>query len=100
MVVIIRSFPKTSAFGKAALDLLSGVSGMTRKTYALEGLCCPNCAAEIDEEVKRLSEVRRASVDFPGALLTVEFDGDENALFESIAGIARNVDEDIVVKAL
>jgi Cd2+/Zn2+-exporting ATPase len=72
---------------------------MTRKTYVLEGLCCPNCAAEIDEKIKRLPEVKQASVDFPNTRLTVEFEGNESVLFETIAGIARNVDEDINVKA-
>jgi Cd2+/Zn2+-exporting ATPase len=48
---------------------------MTRKTYVLEGLCCPNCAAEIDEKVKRLLEVKQASVNFPNTRLTVEFEG-------------------------
>jgi Cd2+/Zn2+-exporting ATPase len=72
---------------------------MTRKTYLLEGLCCPNCAAEIDEKVKQLPEVKQASVDFPNTRLTLEFEGDENTLLETIAGIVRNVDEDIIVKA-
>jgi Cd2+/Zn2+-exporting ATPase len=72
---------------------------MTRKTYTLEGLCCPNCAAQIDEQVKRLPEVKQVSVDFPNTRLTLEFDGDESALLETIAGIARSVDEDITVKA-
>jgi Cd2+/Zn2+-exporting ATPase len=76
-----------------------GVFDMTKKTYVLEGLCCPNCAAKIDEQVKRLPGVRRASVDFPNTRLTIEFEGDENALLETIAGIARDVDEDITVKA-
>jgi Cd2+/Zn2+-exporting ATPase len=72
---------------------------MTRKTYLLEGLCCPKCAAEIDKQVKRLPEVKQASVDFPNTRLSLEFEGDEDALFETIAAIARNVDEDITVKA-
>jgi copper chaperone CopZ len=72
---------------------------MMQKTYDLEGLCCPKCAAEIDGAVKRLSAVKQASVDFSNARLAVEFEGDENALFVSIAGIVRNVDEDIVVTA-
>jgi Cd2+/Zn2+-exporting ATPase len=72
---------------------------MTRRTYTLEGLCCPNCAAEIDERVKKLPEVREASVDFPNTRLVIEFEGNEATLFETIAGIARKVDEDIIVKA-
>ncbi|MDR1399951.1 MAG: cation transporter [Treponema sp.] len=72
---------------------------MTRKNYVLEGLCCPNCAAEIEEQVKRLPTVKQASMDFPNTQLTVEFEGDQNALLETIAGIAIDVDEDIIVKA-
>jgi Cd2+/Zn2+-exporting ATPase len=72
---------------------------MTRKTYLLEGLCCPNCAAEIDGKIKQLPGVRQASVDFQNTRLTLEYEGDESSLFETIAGIARNVDEDITVKA-
>jgi Cd2+/Zn2+-exporting ATPase len=76
-----------------------GVLYMIRRTYVLDGLCCPNCAAEIDEEIQKLPEVQQASVDFPNTRLTVEFEGDEGSLFEAIAGIARNVDEDIVLRA-
>jgi Cd2+/Zn2+-exporting ATPase len=65
----------------------------------LEGLCCPNCAAKIDEQVKRLPEVKQASVGFPNTRLTIAFQGNESALLETIAGIARDVDEDIIVKA-
>ncbi|MDR2793144.1 MAG: cation transporter [Treponema sp.] len=72
---------------------------MTRKTYLLEGLCCPNCAAEIDEKVKRLPKARQVSVDFQNTRLTLEYEGDESALRETIAGIVRSVDEDIIVKA-
>jgi Cd2+/Zn2+-exporting ATPase len=72
---------------------------MTGRTYILEGLCCPKCAAAIDERVKRLPEVKKASVDFQNIRLAIEFEGDETALFGAIAGIARDVDEDIIVKA-
>jgi Cd2+/Zn2+-exporting ATPase len=72
---------------------------MAKKTYLLEGLCCPNCAAEIDKEVKKLPVVKQAAVDFPNTRLTLEFEGDEKTLLNAIAGIVRNVDEDIIVKA-
>jgi Cd2+/Zn2+-exporting ATPase len=72
---------------------------MTRRTYILEGLCCPNCAAAIDEGVKKLPEVKNASVDFPNTGLAIEFEGDETALFGAVAGIVRDVDEDIILKA-
>ncbi|MDR2798829.1 MAG: cation transporter [Treponema sp.] len=72
---------------------------MTEKTYVLEGLCCPNCATKIDEKVKQVPEVKQATVDFRNTRLTLEYEGDESALFETIAGIVQSVDEDIIVKA-
>jgi copper chaperone CopZ len=53
-----------------------------QREYILEGLCCPNCAADIDEKVKRLPEVKQASVDFPNTRLTLEFEGDEKTFAE------------------
>ncbi|MDR0628052.1 MAG: cation transporter [Treponema sp.] len=72
---------------------------MTRKTYLLEGLCCPNCAVKIDEQVKRLPGVKQTSVDFQSTRLSLEFEGDESSLPGAIAGIVRSVDEDIIVTA-
>jgi Cd2+/Zn2+-exporting ATPase len=75
------------------------VFNRTRKTYLLEGLCCPNCAAKIDEKVKRTPGVKQAAVDFQNTRLSLEYEGDESSLLETIANIARSVDEDIAVKA-
>ena len=72
---------------------------MTRKTYLLEGLCCPNCAVKIDEQVKRLPGVKQTSVDFQSTRLSLEFEGDESSLPGAIAGIVQSVDEDIIVTA-
>ncbi|MDR0624384.1 MAG: cadmium-translocating P-type ATPase [Treponema sp.] len=45
---------------------------MTRKTYLLEGLCCPKCAAKIEKHVGALEGVSRALVDFSVQKLTIE----------------------------
>ncbi|MDR1253217.1 MAG: cation transporter, partial [Treponema sp.] len=45
---------------------------MTRKTYTLEGLCCPKCAAKIEKHVAALEGVSNAIVDFSVQKLTIE----------------------------
>jgi Cd2+/Zn2+-exporting ATPase len=70
-----------------------------KRTYVLEGLCCPNCAAKISEMVREVRGVKQASLKYPDTRLFVEFEGDEASLLKVIAYIVRNVDADIVVKA-
>ncbi|MDR0638588.1 MAG: heavy metal translocating P-type ATPase, partial [Spirochaetaceae bacterium] len=48
---------------------------MTSKTYVLEGLCCPNCAAKIERRVAALEGVSSALVDFSVQKLTIEMAG-------------------------
>ena len=71
-----------------------------RKQYELEGLCCGNCAAKIEEEVGGLNGVLGANVDFASKLLTVELS--EQAIPENIADQARKIskshDSDIELK--
>ncbi|MDR0663217.1 MAG: heavy metal translocating P-type ATPase, partial [Spirochaetaceae bacterium] len=45
---------------------------MTTRTYVLEGLCCPKCAAKIEKHVAALEGVSRALVDFSVQKLTIE----------------------------
>ncbi|MBE6822365.1 MAG: cadmium-translocating P-type ATPase [Ruminococcaceae bacterium] len=71
-----------------------------KKQYELEGLCCGNCAANIEREVGGLDGVLSASVDFPSKLLTVELTGADFAeRFADQAGkIARRHDSGIQLK--
>jgi Cd2+/Zn2+-exporting ATPase len=68
------------------------------KTYFLENLCCENCAAAIEREVRALAGVRSAKVDYPSTSVTVAFDAEPEAIFQSVASIASEIDEDIITK--
>ncbi len=68
------------------------------KQYILEGLCCGNCAAKIEKDIRLLSGVKNAAVNPKTTLLLVEFDTDTDALTKEITRIAVSYDEDIVVK--
>ncbi len=48
---------------------------MSKKEYTLEGLCCANCAAKIEQEVGALTEVTEANVNLMNSTLSVTLDG-------------------------
>jgi len=70
----------------------------TTQKYILQGLCCTNCAAAIEQEVSQAEGVKNATVDFTSTSITVEFDGDESKIFKAVTDLATEIDEDIVVK--
>ena len=70
----------------------------TTKTYFLENLCCENCAAAIERDVRALAGVQHAEVDYPNTSITVVFEADTVAIFKSVSEIASEIDEDIITK--
>ncbi|MCI6659854.1 MAG: heavy-metal-associated domain-containing protein [Peptoniphilaceae bacterium] len=70
-----------------------------KKKYTLEGLCCGECAAEIEREVSRLPGVQTAAVNFVMRRLTVETESAEAQPDRAqLQRIAQIHDPDIVVK--
>lgn len=72
-----------------------------RKIIKLQGLCCANCAARIEEGVKKLDGVKEASLSFMTERLTMEVeDGRENELVEAARKIAAKVEPEADFKVL
>ncbi len=72
-----------------------------RKIIKLEGLCCANCAAKIEEGVKKLDGVQEASLSFMTERLTmVVEDGREEELVEAARKIAAKVEPEAGFKVL
>ncbi len=69
-----------------------------KKQYILEGLCCGNCAAKIEKDIRLLDGVKSATVNFATKSLLVEFETDADELTKVITHIAVSHDEDIIVK--
>ena len=69
-----------------------------KKQYILEGLCCENCAAKIQNDVQALESIKSADVNADTTILSVEFEGDTDSILKAITTIAISHDEDIVVK--
>lgn len=71
-----------------------------KKEFVLQGLCCANCASEIEREVGGLNGVNAASVDFGSGTLSVEIAREEltNDILKQTDSIIRSHDPDVVVQ--
>lgn len=66
-----------------------------KKIIKLEGLCCANCAAKIEEGVKKIDGVTEAALSFMTQRLTLEVeDGKVEAVLESAKKIAGKIEPD------
>ncbi len=61
-----------------------------RKIIKLEGLCCANCAAKIEEEVQKLEGVKSASLSFMTQRLTMEVEDEKSEIIVEAARKAAN----------
>jgi len=72
-----------------------------KKIVKLEGLCCANCAAKIEEGVKKLSGVESASLSFMTQRLTVEVeDSKTEEIMEAARKIANKIEPEAEFKIL
>lgn len=66
-----------------------------KKTYALEDLDCANCAAKMEERIKKIDGVISASVSFIMQNLTIEADeNDIEKIIKQAVKICRKVEPD------
>ena len=72
-----------------------------KKIIKLEGLCCANCAAKIEEGVKKLDGVKEASLSFMTQRLVIEAeDGMEDQVVEGARKIADKIEPEAAFKVL
>ena len=72
-----------------------------KKIIKLEGLYCANCAAKIEEGVKKLDGVNSASLSFMTQRLIMEVeDGREDELVEAARAVAAKVEPEAEFKVL
>ena len=69
-----------------------------KKTFRIEDLCCANCAAKIEDAIRRVEGVRSASVNFLAERLTIEADDDyfDKAVKEAVR-LAKRIEPDCTV---
>ncbi|MEY8356037.1 cation transporter [Lachnospiraceae bacterium 54-53] len=72
-----------------------------KKIIKLEGLCCANCAAKIEEEVQKLEGVEAASLSFMTQRLTMEVeDNKSDEVVEAARKVAFKIEPEAEFKVL
>ena len=64
-----------------------------KKIVKLEGLCCANCAAKIEDGVKKLPGVKEATLSFMTQRLVMEVeDGREDEVIDEARKVADKIE--------
>ena len=67
-----------------------------KKTYKIE-VDCANCAAKVETAVGKLDGVNKATVNFLTQKLTLEAEGDPDALLPRIVKLGKKMDGDFAI---
>lgn len=66
-----------------------------KKTFKIEELCCANCAAKIEEKIKKLDCIKDANLAFMSERLTIEVDEqDLEVAIKEIRKIIKKIEPD------
>lgn len=61
-----------------------------KKTFKIEELDCPNCAAKLEKAISEIPGVKKASVSFIAGKMIIEADeGDFDGITEKIPSVAK-----------
>ncbi len=67
----------------------------------LEGLCCANCAAKIENKVQKIPDIEEANLSFMTQKLTIVAPDDKiEAIVDEASKIAKQIEDEVVVKRL
>lgn len=66
-----------------------------KKTFKIEELCCANCAAKIEDKIKKLDIIKDANLSFMAERLTIEVDEqDLEKAIKEIRKIIKKIEPD------
>ena len=69
-----------------------------KKTYKLIDLDCANCAAKMEDAIKKIDGVTDASVSFMTQKMTIETDSDDQTeLMKQVVKICKKVEPDCII---
>ena len=72
-----------------------------KKNYILEDLDCANCAAKIEEAIKKVEGVNECSVSFITEKMVVELDdNNEKKIEKEIKKVIKKIEPDTTLKAI
>ena len=69
-----------------------------KKKFKLTDLDCANCAAKMEEAIKKIEGVKDANVSFMMQKMTIEADDDRfDQIMEQVVEVCRKVEPDCVI---
>lgn len=69
-----------------------------RKTFKLQDLDCANCAAKMENGIKKIDGVNDATMSFMAQKLVLDADdGRFNEILDEVVGVCRKVEPDMVI---
>lgn len=69
-----------------------------KKRYKLENLCCANCAAKIEEGIRKIPGVKDATLNFMTQKLTIDADDERfDAILAEVVKTARKIEPECVI---
>ena len=69
-----------------------------KKNFKLTDLDCANCAAKMEEAIKKIEGVKDANVSFMMQKMTIEADDDRfDQIMEQVVEVCRKVEPDCVI---
>lgn len=70
-----------------------------KKRYKITDLCCANCAAKMEHEIRKLPGVTSATVNFLTQKLSVEADDQRfDEIMKEVVEVCRKVEPDCVIQ--
>ena len=74
---------------------------MIKIKYKLDGLDCANCAARLEDKVKKVDGVEDASVSFLSCKMTLEIDEKiQEEIVEKIKKVVKKEEPDVNIKEI
>ena len=70
-----------------------------KKRYTIEELCCANCAAKMEEAIRKLDGVNSATINFLTQKLTLDAEDDRlESILDQAEAVIRKIEPDCVLK--
>lgn len=70
-----------------------------KKTFILEELDCANCAAKIEDGVKKIEGIENASVNFMTRKMNIEYNQEnETEIIEKVKKVVKKIEPDVKIR--
>lgn len=71
-----------------------------KKTWKLDGLDCANCAAKMENAIRKIDGVQSAAVSFMTQKLTIEAEESRiDEIFRNAVAVCRKIEPDCTIRA-